>query len=100
MKHPVIKILINRLEGNFKMKTLFVTDLDGTLLNRKIKRVCNCDKLICFGDGANDVSMFQVSDECYAVENAIDELKHLATDIIASNDEDGVAKWIQMHSCT
>ena len=39
--------------------------------------------------------MFQVADECYAVENAVDELKQIATDIIGSNEDDGVAKWLE-----
>ncbi|MCM1416322.1 MAG: HAD family hydrolase, partial [bacterium] len=42
----------------------------------------------------NDIPMFEISDECYAVANAAPELKALATDVIASNDEDGVAKWL------
>jgi len=39
--------------------------------------------------------MFELSDECYAVQNADEELKKIATDIISSNDEDGVAKWLE-----
>lgn len=39
--------------------------------------------------------MSEVSDECYAVSNAVDELKALATGIIGSNENDGVAKWLQ-----
>ena len=38
--------------------------------------------------------MFEISDECYAVANAVPELKAYATGEIASNDEDGVAKWL------
>lgn len=48
-----------------------------------------------FGNGKNDIDMFQVADESYAVENACDELKKYATGIIDSNDNDGVAKWIE-----
>jgi len=39
--------------------------------------------------------MFKVSDECYAVENAIDELKKHASGIIMSNDKDGVVHWLE-----
>ena len=35
-----------------------------------------------------------VADESYAVANAHEELKRYATNIILSNDEDGVAKWL------
>ena len=38
--------------------------------------------------------MFQIADECYAMENAMDELKEIATGIIGSNNDDGVAKWL------
>ncbi len=38
--------------------------------------------------------MFEISDECYAVKNAMPELQGIATGIIESNDNDGVAKWL------
>ena len=60
----------------------------------QLKQYLNCDKVIVFGDGFNDISMFQIADECYAVENACEELKKLATGIIGDHDQDGVAKWI------
>lgn len=64
---------------------------------QNLKKLWNCDRVISFGDAVNDIPMFQISDECYAVKNAVDELKELATGIIESNDEDGVAKWLQAH---
>ena len=45
----------------------------------------------------NDIPMFEISDECYAVENAVGELKAFATGVIESNEEDGVAKWLLDH---
>lgn len=39
--------------------------------------------------------MLELSDECYAIQNADEELKQIATDIIGSNDEDGAAKWLE-----
>lgn len=42
--------------------------------------------------------MFEVSDEAYAVENAVEELKALATGIIGSNENDGVARWLAQHA--
>ena len=60
----------------------------------QLKKHLGCDRVVSFGDGANDISMFQVSDECYAVENAVDELKAIADGIIPSNDHDGVAQWL------
>lgn len=61
----------------------------------KLKEIWNCDKVISFGDAINDIPMFEISDECYAVENAVKELKEIATGVIGSNDEDGVANWLK-----
>ena len=38
--------------------------------------------------------MFRIADECYAMENAVDELKAIATGVIGSNEEDGVARFL------
>lgn len=63
----------------------------------QLKKLMKCDKLIVFGDGKNDIDMFQIADECYAVENAVEELKAIATGVIESNDKDGVVKWLKNH---
>ena len=60
----------------------------------KLKELWGCSKVISFGDAINDIPMFEISDECYAVENAVDELKAVATGIVESNEDDGVAKWL------
>ena len=59
-----------------------------------LKKILNCDKVICFGDGKNDIPMFRIADECYAVANAEPSLKAIATAVIESNEADGVAKWL------
>ncbi len=64
---------------------------------RKLKEMRGCSRVISFGDAINDIPMFEISDECYAVENAVDELKAVATGVIKSNEEDGVAKWLLSH---
>ena len=64
---------------------------------KKLKDMWGCDRVISFGDAINDIPMFEISDESYAVENAVDELKKVATGIIGSNEADGVAKWLQEH---
>jgi len=61
----------------------------------KLKEILKCDRIITFGDAINDIPMFKISDECYAVENAVDELKRYATGIIMSNEKDGVARWLE-----
>lgn len=62
---------------------------------KQLKELLKCDKLVTFGDGKNDIDMFELSDECYAVKNADEELKKYATAVISSNDEDGVAHWLE-----
>ena len=61
--------------------------------------MCNVGlrKVIVFGDGKNDIDMFQMADESYAVANAHEELKKYATDVILSNDDDGVARWLEVN---
>lgn len=60
----------------------------------ELKKLLNCTKVICFGDGTNDIEMFKYADEAYAVSNAHPELKQHATAIIDSNENDGVARWL------
>ncbi|MBE5799483.1 MAG: HAD family hydrolase [Clostridiales bacterium] len=65
---------------------------------RQLRAHLGCERLVVFGDGKNDIDMFQLADESYAVANACPELKAIATGVIASNDEDGVAKWLLEHA--
>ena len=60
----------------------------------KLKEEYGFDKLVVFGDSVNDIPMFKIADEAYAVANAVDELKALATGIIGSNEEDAVAVYL------
>ena len=62
---------------------------------KKLKEIYKCDRIVSFGDAINDVPMFEISDECYAVDNAVPELKAVASGEIGSNEEDGVATWLK-----
>ena len=64
----------------------------------RLKAMLNCDRLVVFGDGLNDLELFRAADEACAVENAAAELKALATAVIPSNDRDGVARWLSRHA--
>ena len=55
----------------------------------------NVQKVVVFGDGRNDIDMFKIADESYAVKNAVDDLKNIATGVIDMNDNDAVAKWLK-----
>ena len=61
---------------------------------KRLKEIWHCGKVVSFGDAVNDIPMFEISDECYAVANGVAELKACATGVIASNDEVGVARWL------
>lgn len=61
---------------------------------RYLRQYCSFDRIIGFGDNLNDIPLFKACDECYAVSNAVSELKEAATGIIGENTKDGVAKYI------
>lgn len=65
----------------------------GNAVN-ELKKMLGCEKVVAFGDSVNDIPMFSVADECYATENAVEELKKIATGIVQSNSQNGVAKWL------
>lgn len=60
----------------------------------KVKEMVGAKEMVCFGDEANDIPLFENSDYAYAVEGAIDPLKAIATGVIGSNKEDAVANFI------
>jgi hydroxymethylpyrimidine pyrophosphatase-like HAD family hydrolase len=60
-----------------------------------LKEITGCDKVVCFGDAINDISMDIIADHSYSVANANLQLKQIATGIIGSNNEDGVAIWFR-----
>ncbi len=62
----------------------------------QLKEEYGFDRVIVFGDSLNDLPMFSIADESYAVSNALDEVKAAATAVIGSNNEDAVADFI-MH---
>jgi 5-amino-6-(5-phospho-D-ribitylamino)uracil phosphatase len=54
-------------------------------------------ELVVFGDDVNDISMFRVAGRAVAVGNALDEVKAAAHEVIGSNQEDSVLRWITSH---
>ncbi|MFU8876033.1 HAD family hydrolase [Micromonospora sp. SL4-19] len=65
------------------------------LAARRLADELRTGRMIAFGDNVNDVPLFGVADESCAVANAVPELRALATRTIPSNDEDGVARWLE-----
>lgn len=66
----------------------------GILEFMQLKNIDKAETYV-FGDGDNDISMFEIDGiNKLAMANASDNLKALATEIIDSNQNDGVAKFI------
>lgn len=51
--------------------------------------------IVSFGDDINDIEMLQISGTGVAVSNAVTDVKAVADCVTLSNDEDGVADWIE-----
>ncbi len=60
-----------------------------------LREILAPDKIVAFGDAKNDCELFRAADECYAVRNADDALKAIATSVIGYSEEDAVAKFIR-----
>jgi len=52
------------------------------------------DRVVGFGDNLNDVPLFRACDEAWAVSNAREELKAVATGVIGANADDGVVRFL------
>lgn len=53
------------------------------------------DRIIAFGDEDNDLEMIDYAGIGVAMSNGIDDLKNIANEITLSNNEDGIAKFLQ-----
>ncbi|MDF2821041.1 MAG: putative hydrolase, family [Clostridiales bacterium] len=58
----------------------------------ELKEKLNKTIVAAYGNDINDVSMMQVADYKYAMENSVDIVKDCGCEIIGSNDKDSVAK--------
>ena len=52
-------------------------------------------RVIAFGDEDNDIEMLQYAKYGVAMENGIDKVKEVASDITKSNEEDGIAEYLE-----
>ena len=64
---------------------------------KAMSEICgvNLDEIVAFGDDKNDIDMLKICGTGIAVSNAISEVLEIADGVTSSNDEDGVAKWIE-----
>jgi hydroxymethylpyrimidine pyrophosphatase-like HAD family hydrolase len=52
------------------------------------------EQLTVFGDHINDIRMFELAGRAVAVENADERTKAAADEIIGTNDDDSVVKYL------
>jgi hypothetical protein len=62
---------------------------------RTMKSLLGLERVICFGDSDNDLSMFEAADESYAPANGNDRIKSAATAVIGHHDEEGIARFLR-----
>ncbi len=62
---------------------------------KTLKELLGLERIICFGDSDNDLSMFEAADERYAPANANDAIKSAATAVIGHHDEEGIARFLR-----
>ena len=70
---------------------------EGTTKAAAIQRLAKetgADRVVVFGDNLNDIPMMKAADYSVAVGNAFEEVKAFADEVIGTNDEDAVIRWI------
>ncbi len=72
--------------------------VSGTTKAAAIKELANrigANRIVVFGDNLNDIPMMKAADWSVAVSNAFDEVKKYANEVIDSNNDDAVTRWIE-----
>ena len=72
----------------------------GATKEKAIEELCRHlniknSQIAAFGDDFNDIGMLKLCGKGIAMENAIEEVKQAAGQVCASNENDGVARWIE-----
>ena len=62
---------------------------------KEMKDLLGIERVICFGDNDNDLSMFEMADESYAPANATGVIKSAATAVIGHHDDEGIARFLR-----
>ncbi|MGZ5876498.1 MAG: Cof-type HAD-IIB family hydrolase [Bradyrhizobium sp.] len=69
----------------------------GTFVQTMARRLgISTDAVATIGDMQNDVAMFRTSGVSFAMGNATDDVKKIATHVTASNEDEGFARAIEM----
>ncbi len=62
---------------------------------RFLREHLGVDRIVCFGDQANDLPMFEVADESYLMADAPESFRGEVTAVIGSNRDDAVAQFLR-----
>ncbi len=85
-------------EQGYELDIVNKNNNKGIAINRLLEYLhLNKENAICFGDQMNDSPMFESCKISVAMENGAQELKRIATYITSTNDDDGVAKFIEKY---
>jgi Cof subfamily protein (haloacid dehalogenase superfamily) len=98
---PLIKIFDSRLKILLtdRGELIQISNLEATK-EAAVMKLCKVYKIdrnevVAFGDDTNDLGLFQWCGWTVAMDNAIQELKEIASEVTKSNDDDGVAVVIE-----
>lgn len=80
-------------EGGYWLDVHHASGTKGDAV-KLIQKQLGAEKLVCFGDSDNDLSMFELADESYAMGQGLEELKAIASATIGANTEDGIAHFL------
>lgn len=61
----------------------------------RLRALTGAQRVVAFGDNLNDLPLFAAADVACAVSNALPAVREAADVIIGSNDEDGVARYLE-----
>lgn len=95
----ICDLAVEMEKGTYKTKYIDIMKKDSTKANA-IEILAdylhiNKEEIIVMGDGANDISMFEVAGHKVAMGNANEELKKKADYITTDNNQDGVAEALE-----
>lgn len=99
---PIPGMVFHRYRDSYDPDSWYVEIYDQAASKaagiRWLKENYGGSRVVCFGDNRNDLQMFAEADECYAVANAVPELKAAATGILTDPDLAAVGRFIEKDS--
>lgn len=86
--------------GDIYNKGFYYLEICDKMASKKtglhfLKEYSGAEEVYAFGDNLNDLPMLEEADMCFAVENAVDEVKKFCHRVIGRNTEDSVALTIK-----